>query len=145
MKPSMSAFIKLHPHSLVCHQVGEDQYSADLSFSVEQYGLMVRDCVVKLQLFPPNAFHSHWWLVCEDPARLRIPGFAVFLRSLESHVFARMQYSPAEAIETASNPGQLRGVGGASGSCELFFEKMYFDIQQMAFHLDEPKETQTKG
>ena len=132
----MPAFIKLHPHSLVFNQLPSGDYSADLSFSIEQYGLMVRDCMVKLQLFPPNQFHSHWWMVCEDPAQLMVPGFVVFLRSLEQYVFSTLQFSPEDAFLDSPLSANLHLVGSGSASCELFFEKMYFDIHQVAFHLE---------
>lgn len=134
----MPAFIKLHPHSVVFNQAQTGEYTADLSFSIEQYGLMVRDCLVKLQLFPPNQFHTHWWMVCEDPAQPQVPGFAVFLRSLEKYVFSSLQYSPTEALMQRPQSANLRLVGGGTTSCELFFEKMYFDIDQVAFHLEKP-------
>lgn len=131
----MPAFIKLHPHSLVFNQLPSGDYSADLSFSIEQYGLMVSDCMVKLQLFPPNQFHSHWWMVCEDPSQLKVPGFAVFLRSLEKYVFSNMQFSPLDALLNSPESVNLRLVSGGTASSELFFDKMYFDITQVAFHL----------
>ncbi len=131
----MSAFIKLHPHSLSFHHVDNGSYTAELSFSVEQYGLMVRNCLIKLQLFAPNEFHTHWWMVCEDPAQLNVPGFAVFLRSLEKYVFATLKYSPEEAVMNSPQSANLRLIGSGSASSELFFEKMYFDITQVAFHV----------
>lgn len=131
----MSAFIKLHPHSLGFHCLDDGSYTAELSFSVEQYGLMVRNCLIKLQLFAPNKFHSHWWMVCEDPAQLNVPGFAVFLRSLEKYVFVTLKYSPEEAVMNSPQSSNLRLIGSGSASSELFFEKMYFDITQVAFHL----------
>ncbi len=131
----MPAFIKLHPHSLGFHHLDNGSYEAELSFSVEQYGLMVRNCLIKLQLFAPNEFHTHWWMVCEDPAQLNVPGFAVFLRSLEKYVFATLKYSPEEAVMNSPQSANLRLIGSGSASSELFFEKMYFDITQVAFHL----------
>jgi len=131
----MSAFIKLHPHSLSFHRLENGSYTAELSFSVEQYGLMVRNCLIKLQLFAPNQFHTHWWMVCEDPAQLNVPGFAVFLRSLEKYVFTTLNYSPEEAVMNSPKSANLRLIGSGTASSELFFDKMYFDIDQVRFHL----------
>ena len=131
----MSAFIKLHPHSLNFQRTNDGSFHADLSFSVEQYGLMVKDCLIKLQLFAPNQFHSHWWFVCEDPAQLNVPGFAVFLRSLEKYVFTTLNYSPEEAVMNSPQSANLRLIGSGTASSELFFDKMYFDIDQVRFHL----------
>ena len=131
----MSAFIKLHPHSLIFQRLDKSLYAAELSFTVEQYGLMVRDCVIKLQLFSPNEFHSHWWMVCEDPAQLNVPGFAVFLRSLEKYVFVTLNYVPDQAVMNSPQSANLRLIGSGAASSELFFEKMYFDISRVAFHL----------
>ena len=131
----MPAFIKLHPHSLVFNQLPSGDYSADLSFSIEQYGLMVRDCVIKLQLFAPNEFHSHWWMVCEDPAQLNVPGFSVFLRSLEKFVFNTLNFSPEDAVMSSPQTANLRLSGSGSNASELFFDKMYFDIDQVKFQM----------
>ena len=131
----MSAFIKLHPHSLNFQRTGDGSFHADLSFSVEQYGLMVKDCLIKLQLFASNQFHSHWWLVCEDPAQLNVPGFAVFLRSLEKYVFVTLHYSPEDAVMHSPQTANLRLSSSGSNAPELFFDKMYFDIDQVKFQL----------
>ena len=131
----MSAFIKLHPHSLSFQRLENGDFNAELSFSVEQYGLMVSDCVIKLNLYPPNQFHSHWWMVCDDPAHLNVPGFSVFLRSLEKYVFTTLNYSPEDAVMSSPQPSHLRVASNTNASSELFFEKMYFDISKVTFHL----------
>ena len=97
---------------------------------------MVSNCQVKLQLFAPNQFHTHWWMVCEDPAQLNVPGFPVFLRSLEKYVFTTLNYSPEEAVMSSPQSANLRLIGSGTASSELFFDKMYFDITQVAFHLE---------
>ncbi|MSQ65260.1 MAG: hypothetical protein EXR37_02730 [Limnohabitans sp.] len=129
----MSAFIKLHPHNLIFQRAGDGSYTADLSCSIEQYGLMVRDCLIQLLLFAPNAFHSHWLMVCEDPAQLNVPGFAVFLRSLEKYMFVTLHYSPQDAVMHSSQAAHTSLSG--SHASELFFDKMYFDIDQVTFQL----------
>ena len=131
----MSAFIKLHPHSLSFQHLTQSHYEAELSFTVEQYGLMVRDCVIKLQLFAPNEFHSHWWMVCEDPAQLNVPGFSAFLRSLEKFVFNTLNFSPEDAVMSSPQTANLRLSGSGSNASELFFDKMYFDIDQVKFQM----------
>ena len=132
----MAGFIKLHPHSLSFQRLESGSFNAELSLSVEQYGLMVSNCQVKLQLFAPNQFHTHWWMVCEDPAQLNVPGFPVFLRSLEKYVFTTLNYSPEEAVMNSPQSANLRLIGSGTASSELFFDKMYFDITQVAFHLE---------
>jgi hypothetical protein len=131
----MSAFIKLHPHSLSFQRLEDGNFNAELAFSVEQYGLMVSDCLVKLQLFAPNQFHTHWWMVCDDPAQLNVPGFSVFLRSLEKFVFTTLNYSPEDAVMSSPQTANLRLSGSGSNASELFFDKMYFDIDQVKFQL----------
>jgi hypothetical protein len=131
----MAGFIKLHPHSLSFQRLEDGNFKAELAFSVEQYGLMLKDCLIKLELFAPNAFHSHWWMVCDDPAQLNVPGFAVFLRSLEKYVFVTLHYSPEDAVMDCPQTANLRLSSSGSNATELFFDKMYFDIDQVKFHL----------
>ena len=131
----MAGFIKLHPHSLSFQRLEDGNFKAELAFSVEQYGLMLKDCLIKLELFAPNAFHSHWWMVCDDPAQLNVPGFAVFLRSLEKYVFVTLHYSPEDAVMDSPQTANLRLSGSGSNATELFFDKMYFDIDQVKFQL----------
>lgn len=131
----MAGFIKLHPHSLSFQRLEDGNFNAELAFSVEQYGLMVSDCLVKLQLFAPNEFHTHWWMVCDDPAQLNVPGFSVFLRSLEKFVFTTLNYSPEDAVMSSPQTANLRLSGSGSNASELFFDKMYFDIDQVKFQL----------
>lgn len=131
----MAGFIKLHPHSLSFQRLEDGNFKAELAFSVEQYGLMLKDCLIKLELFAPNAFHSHWWMVCDDPAQLNVPGFAVFLRSLEKYVFVTLHYSPEDAVMDSPQTANLRSSSSGSNATELFFDKMYFDIDQVKFQL----------
>ena len=131
----MTGFIKLHPHSLSFQRVEDGNFKAELAFSVEQYGLMVKDCLIKLELFAPNQFHTHWWMVCDDPAQLNVPGFSVFLRSLEKFVFTTLNYSPEDAVMSSPQTANLRLSGSGSNASELFFDKMYFDIDQVKFQL----------
>ena len=131
----MAGFIKLHPHSLSFQHLEDGNFNAELSFTVEQYGLMVSDCLVKLQLFAPNQFHSHWWMVCDDPAQLNVPGFSVFLRSLEKYVFSTLNYSPEDAVINSPQTANLRLSSSGSNATELFFDKMYFDIDQVKFQM----------
>jgi len=131
----MAGFIKLHPHSLSFQRLEGGSFNAELAFSVEQYGLMVKDCLIKLELFAPNQFHTHWWMVCDNPAQLNVPGFSVFLRSLENFVFTTLNYSPEEAVMSSPQTAHLRLSGSGSNASELFFDKMYFDIDQVKFQL----------
>jgi len=131
----MAGFIKLHPHSLSFQRLEDGNFKAELAFSVEQYGLMVKDCLIKLELFAPNQFHTHWWMVCDDPAQLNVPGFSVFLRSLEKFVFTTLNYSPEDAVMSSPQTANLRLSGSGSNASELFFDKMYFDIDQVKFQL----------
>jgi len=131
----MTGFIKLHPHSLSFQRLVDGNFKAELAFSVEQYGLMVKDCLIKLELFAPNQFHTHWWMVCDDPAQLNVPGFSVFLRSLEKFVFTTLNYSPEDAVMSSPQTANLRLSGSGSNASELFFDKMYFDIDQVKFQL----------
>jgi hypothetical protein len=131
----MTGFIKLHPHSLSFQRLEDGNFKAELAFSVEQYGLMVKDCLIKLELFAPNQFHTHWWMVCDDPAQLNVPGFSVFLRSLEKFVFTTLNYSPEDAVMSSPQTANLRLSGSGSNASELFFDKMYFDIDQVKFQL----------
>jgi hypothetical protein len=131
----MAGFIKLHPHSLSFQRLEDGNFKAELAFSVEQYGLMLKDCLIKLELFAPNQFHTHWWMVCDDPAQLNVPGFSVFLRSLEKFVFTTLNYSPEDAVMSSPQTANLRLSGSGSNASELFFDKMYFDIDQVKFQL----------
>ena len=97
----MSAFIKLHPHSLNFQRTDDGSFHADLSFSVEQYGLMVKDCLIKLQLFAPNQFHSHWWLVCEDRRNSTCPVLRCFCDRWKNMCLSRCTIHPRTPSCTA--------------------------------------------
>jgi len=63
----------------------------------------VKDCLIKLELFAPNQFHTHWWMVCDDPAQLNVPGFSVFLRSLEKLSQGSLNASDCVPLDAAKN------------------------------------------
>jgi hypothetical protein len=47
-------FIKLYPHHLMVQRHEEDTYLGELSFSVEQYGLLIDNFEFRLHLLQPN-------------------------------------------------------------------------------------------
>jgi hypothetical protein len=98
----MPQFIKLHPHYLMLVRDRPDTFAGKLSFSVEQYGLIVHDFVFDLQLTPPNEHYAHWRFICEDPAQLNVPNFVLFLKSIEHYIFMTLKFSPVEAVEAAA-------------------------------------------
>ena len=66
----MANFIKIHPHYLMLVRHHPETFVGKLSFSVEQYGLVVHDFVFDLQLTPPNEHYENWRFICEEPAQL---------------------------------------------------------------------------
>lgn len=48
----MAQFIKIHPHYLMLVRQHPENFVGKLSFSVEQYGLIIHDFVFNLQLTP---------------------------------------------------------------------------------------------
>ena len=126
----MPQFIKLHPHYLMLVRDQPDTFAGKLSFSVEQYGLIVHDFVFDLQLTPPNEHYAHWRFICEDPAQLNVPNFVLFLKSIEHYIFMILKFSPVEAVEAAEQPkkGIRKILSPKREPFRLFFKDMFFDI-----------------
>lgn len=102
----------------------------ELSFSVEQYGLIVNDFVFNLQLTPPNEHYEHWRFICEEPAQLNVPNFVLFLKSIEHHIFVTLKFSPHEAVQAAEVPkkGIMKLLAPKKEPFRLYFKDMFFDI-----------------
>jgi hypothetical protein len=71
----MTGFIKIHPHFLMLVCSSEDVFSGSLSFSLEQYGLMLKNFNISLELTPPNEHYEHWRFICDEPGQLNVPSF----------------------------------------------------------------------
>ena len=126
----MAHFIKLHPHYLMLVRQHPETFSGKLSFSVEQYGLVIHDFVFDLQLSPPNEHYAHWRFICEEPAQLNVPNFVLFLKSIEHYIFMTLKFSPTEAVAAAEVPkkGIMKVFSPKKEPFRLFFKDMFFDI-----------------
>jgi len=126
----MAHFIKLHPHYLMLVRHHPETFVGKLSFSVEQYGLIVHDFVFDLQLTPPNEHNEHWRFICEEPAQLNVPNFVLFLKSIEHYIFTTLKFSPVEAVAAAEAPkkGIMKVLSPKKEPFRLFFKDMFFDI-----------------
>ena len=124
------AFIKLHPHYLMLVRDQPETYVGELSFSVEQYGLVVNDFVFNLTLTPPNKHYENWRFICEEPAQLNVPNFVLFLKSIEHHIFVNLKFSPHEAVQAAQEPkkGIMKLLSPKKEPFRLYFKDMFFDI-----------------
>jgi hypothetical protein len=126
----MAHFIKLHPHYLMLVRNNPETYDGELSFSVEQYGLLVNNFVFNLKLTPPNEHYEHWRFICEEPGQLNVPNFVLFLKSIEHHIFVNMKFSPHEAVDAAAEPkkGIMKLLSPKKEPFRLYFKDMFFDI-----------------
>jgi len=118
----MTGFIKIHPHSLMLVCSSEDVFSGSLSFSLEQYGLMLKNFNISLELTPPNKHYAHWRFICDEPGQLNVPSFVIFLKSIEHYIFITMNFSPQAAAEQDKR--------SKTQPFHLYFEDMFFDINE---------------
>ena len=126
----MANFIKLHPHYLMLVRHHPETFVGKLSFSVEQYGLILHDFVFDLQLTPPNEHYEHWRFICEEPAQLNVPNFVLFLMSIEHYIFTTLKFSPIEAVKVAEAPkkGIMKVFSPKKEPFRLFFKDIFLDI-----------------
>lgn len=127
---AMENFIKLYPHHLMVAQE-EDNFSGSLSFSVEQYGLLVNNFSFSLQLLPPNTHYDHWRFVCEEPSQLNVPKFVLFLKSVEHYVFQTLKFSPIHSLNANETPEKphLGLLTTPTEPFRLYFKDLFFDTQ----------------
>jgi hypothetical protein len=122
-------FIKLYPHHLMVQRHEEDIYLGELSFSVEQYGLLIDNFEFRLHLLQPNEHYEHWRFACEDPSQLRVPNFMMFLKSIENYVFLNLKFSPQHATLEDVTPKKsfLSFKTPKPQPFRLYFQDLFFD------------------
>ena len=118
----MTGFIKIHPHSLMLVSSSDDVFSGAIFFSLEQYGLMLKNFHISLELTPPNQHYDHWRFICNDPGQLNVPSFVIFLKSIEHYIFITMNFSPQAAAQQDKR--------SKTQPFHLYFEDMFFDINE---------------
>ena len=116
----MTGFIKIHPHTLMLVCSSEDVFSGALSFSLEQYGLILKNFNISLELTPPNEHYAHWRFICDEPGQLNVPSFVIFLKSIEHYIFITMNFSPEAAAQQDKR--------SKTQPFHLYFEDMFFYI-----------------
>jgi len=118
----MTGFIKIHPHTLMLVCSSEDVFSGALSFSLEQYGLILKNFNISLELTPPNEHYAHWRFICDEPGQLNVPSFVIFLKSIEHYIFITMNFSPEAAAQQDKR--------SKTQPFHLYFDDMFFDINE---------------
>jgi hypothetical protein len=118
----MTGFIKIHPHFLMLVCSSEDVFSGELSFSLEQYGLMLKNFNISLELTPPNEHYAHWRFMCDEPGQLNVPSFVTFLKSIEHYIFITLNFSPEAAAQQDKR--------SKTQPFHLYFDDMFFDINE---------------
>ena len=118
----MTGFIKIHPHSLMLVSSSDDVFSGAIFFSLEQYGLMLKNFHISLELTPPNQHYDHWRFICNDPGQLNVPSFVIFLKSIEHYIFITLNFSPEAAAQQDKR--------SKTQPFHLYFDDMFFDINE---------------
>ena len=124
----MAGFIKIHPHYLMLIRTSDEVFSGELNFSMEQYGLILKQFNLSVELTPPNEHYEHWRFLCDDPGQLNVPSFAVFLKSMEHYIFVTLKFSPHEASHKDAHAGKHKVVTHKTQPFHLHFDEMFFDI-----------------
>jgi len=128
----MTGFIKIHPHFLMLICSSDDVFSGTLSFSLEQYGLMLKNFHISLELTPPNEHYEHWRFICDDPGQLNVPSFVTFIKSIEQYIFINLKFSPEAAAQQDER--------SKTQPFHLHFEDMFFDINEGLLKKEKPPE-----
>ena len=133
----MTGLIKIHPHFLMLVSSSENVFSGELSFSLEQYGLMLKNFNISLELTPPNEHYEHWRFICDDPGQLNVPSFVTFIKSIEHYIFITLNFSPQAAAQQDDR--------SKTQPFHLYFEDMFFDINEGSLKKEKtPKVAQSK-
>jgi hypothetical protein len=128
----MAGFIKIHPQVLMLICSSDDVFSGTLSFSLEQYGLMLKNFHINLELTPPNEHYEHWRFICDDPGQLNVPSFVTFIKSIEQYIFINLKFSPEAAAQQDER--------SKTQPFHLHFEDMFFDINEGLLKKEKPPE-----
>ena len=128
----MAGFIKIHPHVLMLVSSSDDVFSGAISFSLEQYGLMLKNFHISLELTPPNEHYEHWRFICDDPGQLNVPSFVIFLKSIEHYIFHTLNFSPEAAAQQDKR--------SKTQPFHLHFDDMFFDINEGLLKKEKPPE-----
>ena len=97
---------------------------------MEQYGLILKQYNLSVELTPPNEHYEHWRFLCDDPGQLNVPSFAVFLKSMEHYIFVTLKFSPHEASHKDAHAGKHKVVAHTTQPFHLHFDEMFFDISE---------------
>ena len=128
----MAGFIKIHPHFLMLVSSSDDVFSGAISFTLEQYGLMLKNFHISLELTPPNEHYEHWRFICDDPGQLNVPSFVIFLKSIEHYIFHTLNFSPQAAAQQDKR--------SKTQPFHLHFDDMFFDINEGLLKKETPPE-----
>ena len=110
-------FLKVYPKRLLAPLNLAGAFEGQLTFDLEQYGLITSNEVCEVTVFEDPVMAGQWKIWVKPLFDVDMPHFNKFVDTLNHYVFDVLQFTP-----------RLSALGQDLPTVEVFFDGIYFDM-----------------
>lgn len=110
-------FLNVYPKRLWATLNPVGAFEGQLTFDLEQYGLLTKDIVCDATVCEDPELAGQWKIVIKPMLSVDMPHFDKFVETLNHYVFDVLQYMPSRSA-----------TGKDLAMVKLFFSDTYFDM-----------------
>ncbi|PUE32512.1 hypothetical protein B9Z35_02955 [Limnohabitans sp. Jir61] len=113
----MAMFLNVFPKRIWATLNPEGVFEGQMTFNLEQYGLVLTDSVCDLTIAQDSVIIDQWKIFVKPIHSVDMPHFDQFVKALNSYVFDVLKFQPSKSA-----------TGNDLPMVKLFFDGIYFDM-----------------
>lgn len=110
-------FLNVYPKRLLASLNMDGVFEGQLTFDLEQYGLVTSDMVCAVTVCEDPVMVGQWKIIVKPMFNLEMPHFDKFVKTLNHYVFDVLKLMPSRSTSGKDLP-----------MVKIFFTGMYFDM-----------------
>jgi hypothetical protein len=110
-------FLNIFPKRIWATLNAVGAFEGQITFNLEQYGLVMSDCVCDLTITQDAVNIDEWKIWVKPILSVDMPHFDQFVSALNNYVFQVLKYQPSKLAPGKDLP-----------MVKIFFDSIYFDM-----------------
>lgn len=111
------SYLNIYPHRIVANRKDDGSFEGKFIYSLEQYGLLLKDTQSDIQFHQNIAMRGQWKISMPHFNEMGTTYARKFVTSLDNYIFNILHITPSRQSVNSDLP-----------DLEIFFNDVYFDL-----------------
>jgi hypothetical protein len=111
------SYLNIYPHRIVANYKDDASFEGEFIYSLEQYGLLLKDTQSRIQFHQNIAMRGQWKISMPQFNEMGTMYSQKFVESLDNYIFNILHITPSRQSLNSDLP-----------DIEIFFNNVYFDL-----------------